>query len=42
MPKGMMTRLLRHTTFVIFGVPREYEGAHSTVGQTPDAIAAGD
>ncbi len=41
MPKGMMTRLLRHTTYVNLGVPREYEGAHSTVGQTPDAIAAG-
>jgi mono/diheme cytochrome c family protein len=42
MPKGMMTRLLRHTTYVNLGVPREYEGAHSTVELTPDTIAAGE
>jgi mono/diheme cytochrome c family protein len=41
MPKGMMTRLLRHTTYVNLGVPKQYEGAHSTVGQAPDVIAAG-
>jgi len=41
MPKGMMARLLRHTTYVNFGVPKEYEGAHSTIGRAPDVVAAG-
>lgn len=41
MPKGMMVRLLRHTTFVHTGVPQEYEGARSTVETVPEAIGKG-
>jgi mono/diheme cytochrome c family protein len=41
MPKGMMTRLLRHTTYVTYGVPKEYDGARSTVEPNPDVIGAG-
>ncbi len=41
MPKGMMVRLLRHTTFMYLGVPKAYEGAHSTVTNAPDAIDRG-
>jgi len=41
MPKGLETRLLRHKTFVSSGGGKEYEGARSTVGQTPEVIAAG-
>ena len=41
MPAGMRARLLRHTTFVHYGVPREYQGARSTVGNTAEAIDAG-
>jgi mono/diheme cytochrome c family protein len=41
MPKGMMVRLLRHTTFMQFGVPKEYEGAKSEASTGPEAIAAG-
>ena len=31
MPKGMITRLLRHTTYMNYGVPPEYEGARSVL-----------
>lgn len=41
MPKGMMTRLLRHTTFINAGIPEEYEGAKSSVAPGPATIAAG-
>ncbi len=41
MPKGMMTRLLRHTTYVSYGVPKDYDGAVSTVEQGPAAVSAG-
>src|SRR5262245_17451745 len=41
MPKSMMVRLLRHTTFIQFGVPAEYAGATSTVQASEETIAAG-
>ena len=41
MPKGMMARLLRHTTYVDFGVGKEYEGAKSPFTGKPEAIIAG-
>ena len=41
MPKGMMVRLLRHTTYVQYGVPKAYEDAKSTVPPGPQTIAAG-
>ena len=41
MPEGMMVRLLRHTTFMQFGVPADYEGATSTVAKGAETIAAG-
>ena len=41
MPKSMMARLLRHTTYVNFGVEKEYEGAQSPLTGKPEAIAEG-
>jgi mono/diheme cytochrome c family protein len=41
MPKSMMARLLRHTTYVNFGVEKEYEGAQSPLTGKPEAIADG-
>jgi len=41
MPKSMMARLLRHTTYVNFGVEKEYEGAQSPLTGKPAAIAEG-
>jgi mono/diheme cytochrome c family protein len=41
MPKGMMTRLLRHTTYMSYGLPAEYDGAKSTVVPSPETTAAG-
>jgi mono/diheme cytochrome c family protein len=41
MPKGMMVRLLRHTTYMQYGVPKSYEAAKSTVPPGPQTIAAG-
>lgn len=41
MPKGMMVRLLRHTTFMQYGVPKNYEGAKSTESTGPQTLAAG-
>ena len=41
MPKGMMVRLLRHTTYMQLGVPKEYEGASSTAPKTEDTVRAG-
>lgn len=41
MPRAMMVRLLRHTTFMQYGVGPAYEGKKSTVPKTPETIAAG-
>jgi len=41
MPKGMMVRLLRHTTFMQYGVPKEYQGAQSNVPSGSETITAG-
>jgi mono/diheme cytochrome c family protein len=41
MPRGMMVRLLRHTTFMQYGVPKAYEGLKSTVSPGPAAVAQG-
>lgn len=41
MSRTMMTRLLRHATFLNDGVPKDYEGQKSTVAPGPDAIADG-
>ena len=41
MPKSMMVRLLRHTTYMQYGVSKSYEGAKSTVPPGPQTIAAG-
>jgi mono/diheme cytochrome c family protein len=41
MPKSMMARLLRHSTYIQFGVPQAYAGATSTVPASPEVIAEG-
>jgi len=41
LPKGMMARLLRHTTYIHSGVAQEYDGARSTVAPGPESTAAG-
>jgi mono/diheme cytochrome c family protein len=41
MPKGMMARLLRHTTYVHMGVPKEYEGATSPLEHSLETTAKG-
>lgn len=41
MPKGLMVRLLRHTTYMQYGVPPDYDGAKSTVTASPETTAAG-
>lgn len=41
MPKGMMTRLLRHTTYMSYGVPPEYDGAKSSAAASPETTAVG-
>ncbi len=41
MPRGMMVRMLRQTSFMQYGVPKEYAGKHSTVPKGPATIAAG-
>jgi mono/diheme cytochrome c family protein len=41
MPKSMMARLLRHSTYVNFGVEKDYEGAKSPVTGKPEAISDG-
>ena len=40
-PPGMRARLLRHTTYMQYGVQKEYQGARSTVGSTSEVTAAG-
>ncbi len=42
LPKGMMVRLLRHTTYMQYGVPKSYEGVKSTVPPGPQTISAGN
>lgn len=39
--KGMMARMLRHMTFMNYGVPKTYDGARAPEAVTPDMIAAG-
>jgi|LNFM01.1.fsa_nt_gb mono/diheme cytochrome c family protein len=41
MPRSMMVRLLRHTTYMQFSVPDAYAGAKSPFAGDPAAIAAG-
>ena len=41
MPKGMVTRMLRHSTYMNFGVPPEYEGARSALAPSREAMEAG-
>ncbi|HEX4893819.1 MAG TPA: cytochrome c [Hyphomicrobiaceae bacterium] len=41
MPKSMMARLLRHSTYIQFGVPEPYAGATSNLPAGPETIAAG-
>jgi mono/diheme cytochrome c family protein len=41
MPLGMRARLLRHMTYMQYGVQKEYQGAQSTAGSTAEVIAAG-
>lgn len=41
MPKGMMVRMLRHNVFMQYGVPKDYDGAHSTITQDAAAVTAG-
>ena len=35
------SRLVRHRTYMIEGVPQDYQGVASPVGRSPDAISAG-
>ena len=41
MSKSMMVRLLRHNTYMQFGVPEAYANAKSDVASTPENIATG-
>jgi mono/diheme cytochrome c family protein len=41
MPPGMRARVLRHYTFMHYGVPTEYHGAKSTVGNSKGVIDEG-
>lgn len=41
MSKGMMARMLRHSTYMNYGVPKEYEGARGPEKVSPDMVAAG-
>ena len=41
MPPGMRTRLLRHHTYMQYGVQPEYQGARSTVGSDRLTLEAG-
>jgi mono/diheme cytochrome c family protein len=41
MPPGMRARLLRHYTFMHYGVQKDYQGAKSAVPSSKEAIAAG-
>ncbi len=39
--KSMMVRMLRHLTFMNYGVPADYDGARSNVPLRPETTAAG-
>jgi mono/diheme cytochrome c family protein len=41
MPPGMRARLLRHYTFMQYGVQQEYQGAKSTVGNAKEVLEEG-
>jgi mono/diheme cytochrome c family protein len=41
MPPGMRARLLRQTTYMHYGVQKDYQGAQSTVGTSKETIEAG-
>ena len=41
MPHGMRARLLRHTTYMQYGVQPEYQSAKSTVGNDKQTLEAG-
>ena len=41
MPPGMRARLLRQSTYMQYGVQKDYQGAKSTVANTKETIAAG-
>jgi mono/diheme cytochrome c family protein len=41
MPPGMRARLLRQTTYMQYGVQKDYQGAKSTVANSKETIAAG-
>jgi mono/diheme cytochrome c family protein len=41
MPPGMRARMLRHMTYMQYGVQKEYQGAQSTVGSAQEVIVAG-
>jgi len=41
MPPGMRARLLRQTTYLQYGVQKDYQGAKSTVGNSRETIEAG-
>lgn len=41
MPRGMMVRLLRHTTYMQYGVGDAYQGKASTLPKGDETIAAG-
>jgi mono/diheme cytochrome c family protein len=41
MPPGMRARLLRQTTYMQYGVQRDYQGAKSTVATSKETVEAG-
>jgi mono/diheme cytochrome c family protein len=41
MSKGMMARMLRHSAYMNYGVPKDYEGVRGPETVTPDMVAAG-
>ena len=41
MPPGMRARLLRQTTYMQYGVQKDYQGAKSTVANSKETIEAG-
>jgi mono/diheme cytochrome c family protein len=41
MPPGMRARLLRQSTYMQYGVQKDYQGAKSTVGNSKETIEAG-
>jgi mono/diheme cytochrome c family protein len=41
MPPGMRARLLRHYTFMHYGIQKEYQGATSTVGDAKEVLEEG-